>query len=299
MKPWLDETPPSMMDSARAHLMGGIVAAIVAACAWSFVAPNLVTVTLAVLACLLVLYAVLSALRNHPRAETISAAIFVSVTLVLIGWTAFNHEQYVRHHLPHEPFLGIKVIALFLPLFCPPKRWVARVTLPLLAVAAVIQFFSWPQEVRMQAGVQEPWATVAFVILSGITYRFRLNFAELRLAQRVTAERNLLLQRIAHVLMGTKHLMNTPLQTLEVALDVIRKERPLAADLSTSIENSFESIRRIATTLSFADPHVTWESYELPANVTELNLQIEKILHRSQAAKEASPPTTNRSMFFV
>lgn len=285
MKSWLDEAPPSMVDSARTHLLCGIVTALIAGSAWSFLAPNLVNATLLVFLTLLSLFVFLMAVRNHAQAENIAAFIFVAVTIVLIAWAFFNHEHYVRDRLPHEPFLGIKLIALFLPLFCPPIRWVAWVTLPMLALSPVVQYLGWPHEVRLQTGVQEPWMTVAFVILSGIIYRFRLNFAELRLAQRLLAERNQLLQRVAHLLMGTKHLMNTPLQTLEVAIDVIRKERPLGADLSASIENSFESIRRIATTLSFADPHLTWEMNELPSNVTELDLQIAKILRRPLRAE--------------
>lgn len=269
-----------MVDSARIHLLCGIVTALIAGSVWSFLAPSLVNATVLVFVTLISLFLLLISIRKHSQAENIAAYIFVCVTIVLMGWAFFNHENYVRYKLPHEPFLGIKVLALFLPLICPPIRWVAWVTLPMLALAPVVQYLGWPQDVRMEAGVQEPWMTVVFVILSGIIYRFRLSFAELRLAQRLLAERNQLLQRVAHLLMGTKHLMNTPLQTLEVAIDVIRKERPLSADLSTSIENSFESIRRIATTLSFADPHLTWEMQELPANVTELDLQIAKILRR-------------------
>lgn len=271
MRVLTDPTPIPMFDSSRAFVFSAIFSTLVGFSAWSFLAPAMLPDRLFVLPLLLAILILLYATRRSRWHERVAAWIFVSTTVILIGLIWMNHENYIRSNLPFQPFIGLKVISIFLPMFCPRLRWVGWTAVALLVVAPIAQYFSWTPELQSMLGIQEPWLTAVFAFICGVIYQMRLFLAEhTQLVQR-HADRAQLMEKVASLLLGAGHLINTPLQTIEATFALAEIRNPL---LAGSVERSFATVRRVTDSLSFIEAYTNWKTLELPENCSELERRV-------------------------
>jgi hypothetical protein len=217
-------------------------------------------------------------LPGRRSAEILSAMIFIFLTAVAAVIIAYNHASYIRHNLPFQPYIGTKLLVLVIPLICPPKRWAAFLSIAILILVAVQNYFSWDPSVRTQLTVQEPWVTVLFGVLAAIAYHYRLRIWELHDMEVRGLVRMKSLEEFSHLLLGAQHLVNNTLQKVEILAHVMMNKSPEAGALGQEFSRCFENLREVSRALSLADTKIRWDKMKLPADVSELELQVQKLM---------------------
>jgi len=278
---------PQMWRATQSLTACGIVTASILAIGMMDRAPLIAAHT-----CLIVLNAgvgqVLLWLNRRSRPQLLASWIYLGNILTSIVTVTLNHEYFIHANVPFAPFIGIKMTAAIVALQTPAVRWVGWVSLAIMAICPMIQFYHWPPEIRYTLGSMEPWITLSVVICAGFIYYHRLQVFEMfeRKAKLEAAAAEL--RRFAHLLLGAQHLTNTPLQVIESTTQLIRDQHPEAAPLVQKIEKAFIPIQHISQLMSFGKSHISWEDVQLPSSVEDFEKEVHLL------AKELAQ---NRTLF--
>lgn len=226
--------------------------------------PNFIALALLSL-CTLILWA-----NRKTRSDTLAALIFFVTMIVVIVDVFINHEVYVLQDTHFMPFIGIKILCVALALTAPPKRWLGWLSFALCGIVPVIQYYSWTAEMRAKIAIQEPWITVIFAICGVFLYTHRCRVLEL-LRKEEQAEA---LRRYSHLLLASQHLLNTPLQVIELSTSLITKSEEDRLKALENIEKSMLTIRHLNHLLSFGETNMKWNDLRLPESIEEFERSV-------------------------
>jgi hypothetical protein len=164
--------------------------------------------------------------RRHRPSETLSvAAALANVGMVVFAlWGA--DDLLAREPRTWVPFQPHKLSVLALALVAPTPPWVGVASILAVTLAAVAQYLTFPPEVQAHLAVEEPWATLAFGAFALVTFAHRLRLLRIeREAAHAQAEADAL-KRLASIGLAVRDLSNTPLQTLRIAVGLLRRRHP-------------------------------------------------------------------------
>ncbi len=275
---------PSRMWSSSLHLtLAAVTCLLLASSIFTtrlpeLFVPNAIAVVLLCL-CVLIMWA-----NRQKRPETLAAMVYFFTTIVVIVDVFINHEVYVGQDLPFMPFIGIKVLCVALALTAPPKRWLGWSSFALCAIVPVIQYFSWAPELRSKVAVQEPWITVMFAIAGAFLYVHRSRVYEL-LRKEEQAEA---LRKYSHLLLASQHLLNTPLQVIELSTSLITRSEEDRKKALENIEKSMSTIRHLNQLLSFGESNIKWNDLRLPGSIEEFERNVNEFKEEMKPQQKPS-----------
>lgn len=208
--------------------------------------------------------------NRKQQSDNLAAMVFFITTIIVIADVFVNHEVYVRQEMHFMPFVGIKILCVAVALAAPPKRWLGWAIFALCGLVPVIQYFSWTSEMQSKLAVQEPWITVIFAICGIFLYAHRCRVYEL-LRKEEQAEA---LRRYSHLLLASQHLLNTPLQVIELSTSLITKSDEDRQRALENIEKSMATIRHLNQLLSFGESNIKWSDLRLPGSIEEFERNV-------------------------
>jgi hypothetical protein len=213
-----------------------------------------VAATAAALALLAILVA-----RRRAAPRAIGHAIFLLDVAVIVAALWVTNRAYAESGRPWVPFqenkLGMMAVALL-----APELWIGLVGIGAYSVAALAQMTSFSEEVRSHFALGEPWATVAFTLFALVLLASRLRqFALEREVARTHAEMRTT-ERFARVLLAVRDRSNTPLQTITLAVSVMRTKHPDLADTVALVDRALERLRDLDRRLWTQSNTVRWTS---------------------------------------
>lgn len=224
------------------------------------------------------LFLLASGSRTQPLKSV--GLFFWSTALILIGvWV--NHTLFFRAGRPFEPFIGNKVLALSIGLIAPPFLWVGMTTILAAGILPVIQYLLLDEAVRHALPVQEPWITCICVLIAVITYIYRLKWYETQLRAAQNEEKARMIQQFAHLLINAQHLANTPLQTIENTVAILKAQHPEQQKLTAPMERSLTRIREVMQLFSYCDSHINWEEMELPRTLEAFEKRMKELVDQN------------------
>jgi hypothetical protein len=206
----------------------------------------------------LILLIVLFIRRKAPSVTWATVIYAVNTASVVISLVMTN-LQFAVSETNWVPFqaskLGCLVSAMVAPGF-----WVGLWSILAFSLSAFLQFeFFFPPEIKAQASA-EPWPILAFALAGvlALVYRFRRAQLEQELA-RVQAQ-NFAIRQLAEAFLNIRDLMNTPLQVIELSVDLLRNSKEPAMATLDRIDRSVENLRRINSILVQHEKEIEWQS---------------------------------------
>jgi hypothetical protein len=245
-------------------------------------------VTLTELAYVFIDYAVFHA-QLLARRERLGArwleACFVGAVLPFLPLFALAEHAMVGTGLVWVPMTGHRLVMLALGVLAPTGLWLGSGLIVSFALEAVVLWYALG--LGHHPGVRspwEPWGTLIYgaVGLGLMAYRVRTFHIELELREaRAQAEA---LERLARFFLAMRDATNTPLQTLELGLALLRKRHPGVAPSLAPMERSVERLRALAQRMGIADPLVVWregdESFDAESMLQHLEEELARELER-------------------
>ena len=206
----------------------------------------------------LVLLAALVARRKTPSNRWANV-IFLINTAAVVTSLLISNRQFALLEPRWSPFQATKLGCLVAAMVAPGFS-VGVVSIAAHSLSAVLQLeYFFPPELRTMTA-DEPLATLAFGLagMLALVYRFRRVQLEQELA-RIQAE-NFAIRRLANAFLNIRDLMNTPLQVLELSVDVLRNARePLNATLDR-IRRSVQRLMQINSILTQHEKEIEWQA---------------------------------------
>ncbi len=206
------------------------------------------------------LLAFLLARRKNVTVRACSVAFLINTAS--IATTLFVVNQQLAERAPHwAPFQPNKLGALVVALLAP-EAWVGVVSIAAYVVPALVQLASFSPAVRARLAVGEPWATIAFGVfgLALLAYHLR----RIDIERRMTASHAdaLAKERMARSLLAIRDLSNTPLQTIELSLALLRvgggASEKTRASAFERVERALHRLRDLNRLLSERVEQMSW-----------------------------------------
>lgn len=183
------------------------------------------------------------------------------------------------------PMTGHRLVMLAIGVLAPTGLWLGGGLIAAFALEAGVLWFALG--LGAHPGVRspwEPWVTLIYggVALAMLAYRVRSHAIELKLREvRAEAEA---LERLARLFIAVRDATNTPLQTLELCIAVLRQRTPENEPTVATMERALARLRALAQRLGGVDPLLVWregdESFDAEAMLRLLEEDLARELER-------------------
>ena len=206
-----------------------------------------------------VLLSVLFVRRKRPSVAWASAIYLINATAVVIVllMTNLHFAVWESHWDPFQASkLGCLVAALLATGF-----WVGLVGILVHSLSAYAQFqFFFPPELKARVAGSEPWPIFAFALAGVLAMIYGFRRAQLEQESVRVQAQNFAIRRLAHAFLSIRDLMNTPLQVIELSIDLLRKSNEPAEPLLDRADRSVESLREINSVPVQYEKEIEWQS---------------------------------------
>src|SRR5215510_4621222 len=170
-------------------------------------------------------------------------------------WTNLQFADLERNWVPFQASkLGCLVAAILAPEF-----GVGLLSILAYSLSALLQFeFFVPPELKARVAAAEPWPILAFGLAGvlALIYRFRHALLEQEVA-RIQAQ-NFAIKSLAGVFLNIRDRMNTPLQVIELSVELLRDSNVPPKPIVERIDRSVQSLREINSVLISHEKEIEW-----------------------------------------
>ena len=218
--------------------------------------PALVSAGLAVLM-LLFLF-----IRRKTPTYAWAGVIYSLVTASVVAALLSTNVQFAVADRNWQSFQAAKLGCLVAAIVAP-GFWIGLLSIFAYALSALVQFeFFFPPEIKAGMDAAEPWPIVVFALAGGfaLVYRFRRIQLEQEVA-RLQAH-NFAIKRLANAFLDIRDLMNTPLQVIELSVDLLRRSKEPPKPLLDRIDRSVQNLIEINSVLVRHEKEIEMESKE-------------------------------------
>lgn len=183
------------------------------------------------------------------------------------------------------PMTGHRLVMLALSVLAPASLWLGGGLIAAFALEAVVLWYGLG--LASHPGVRSPWEPWVTLIYGGVAlailgYRVRNQTIELKLREaRAEAEA---LERLARLFLAVRDATNTPLQTLELSLALLKRRHPESTPTAETMERAVQRLRSLTQRLGSVDPLVVWregdESFDADTLLRHLEEDLARELER-------------------
>ncbi len=210
-------------------------------------------------------------------------ALFVAAVVPFLPLFAVAEYAMAFSGRTWEPMTGHRLVMLAISVLAPTRLWLGGGLIAAFALEAVVLWYVLGMARVLGGFIWEPWLTLIYggVALGLLGWRVRNHTIELKLRQaRADAEA---LERLARLLLALRDAANTPLQTLELALTLLRRG-PCSEALLASMERAVHRLRALTQRMASADALLVWhkgeESFDAETVLKELEAELVRELER-------------------
>jgi hypothetical protein len=207
------------------------------------------------------LFGGLVARRQRPTTRIGSAAFLLMTASLLVAiWV--TQSRLVARGLPWQPFQGEKLGAVGVALIAPAEPWVGATCILSYGVTAVAQYFTFPDAVRARLPVGEPGMTVLYALIAIGVLAQRVHAARSEQRRLAAEAEAAAIEQLARAVIALRDLANTPLQTLELAVGLLRRQHPEATALTGPMERALVRLRELNRLAAAHESGVRWRPGE-------------------------------------
>lgn len=226
-----------------------------------------------------VLLGVLLAHRNDASTR-LSAGVFTAVSLAYLPIFAVAEVAMAASGLVWLPLTGHRLLMLGMGLLAPTGLRLGCLLVGSFALEGVILWYGLGLHQRLEMP-WEPWVTLVWggAAVGLLAFRVRSQLIERRLLLASAEAESL--ERVARLLLVLRDGANTPLQSLELALTLLRQRS--AADnaaLLNTMERALTQLRALTQRMAIADPLLQWDGHNEAFDVEEELRGLEEQLTR-------------------
>jgi len=197
--------------------------------------------------------------RKTPSVRWASVVYLVNTASVITVLVLTNLQFAVseRNWVPFEATkLGCLIAAMVAPGF-----WVGLVSIVAYFFSAFLQFeIFFPPEIRSQVADAEPWPLLAFALAGVLALVYRFRRAQLEQEIAYVEAQSFAIKRLANAFLNIRDLMNTPLQVIELSIDLLRKSNHGNKPVIDRIDHSMQMLREINSVLVQHEKEIEWQA---------------------------------------
>ncbi len=224
--------------------------------------------------------------RRREEGTRLSAGVFTAVVVPYLVIFAAAEVAMAASGRMWMPLTGHRLLMLGIGLLAPTGLGLGSALIGAFALEAVVLWYGLGLHTRLQMP-WEPWITLVWggTGCGLLAFRVRTWGIEQRLMKaRAEAES---LEQVARLLLVLRDGANTPLQSLELGVALLRQRAPENASLLETMERALTRLRGLTQRMAIADPLLEWEEHEESFDVEEVLRRLEESLTRELERRKA------------
>lgn len=233
-----------------------------------------------VIAVLVIVYASLT--RKWTRKLGLIFYVVLFTPLLLVGW--FNQVAMATAVIPWKPFVGYSPIFFALAvLYSGSFLLNFSLILAFMAEVMVLWFYLKPYYSLNQLASGEPYSVMVFAFVSLCLLMFRYQDEQTYLRLMHQKARSELIENLARTFLTLRDRANTPLQTLYLLTEILKRKRTVDDDMIHILETSLTRLNSLNKKLIRYEAHIPWKSQKALMTDQEIDswmLELEDELHK-------------------
>ena len=125
--------------------------------------------------------------------------------------------------------------------------------------SSTFQILRFGPETQVAIGPEEPWGVLAFGLAGCFILFYRFRVHQLELTARIAHAEAESTRRLAEAFLKLRDLMNTPVQSIEIAASLLGKESPKQTEIVQKLQRSCERLREINRMLKKYEHQLEWK----------------------------------------
>src|SRR4030095_14626686 len=171
-----------------------------------------------------------------------------------------TNPQFAQLDRNWTPFQATKLGCLIAGMVAP-GFWVGLISILGKSFTALVQFeLFFPPEIKARVEPAEPWPMLAFAVVGVLVLVYRFRRAELEQEISRIQAQNFAIKRLAHAFLNIRDLMNTPLQVIELSIDLLRRADDPNKPLVDRIDRSVQTLKEINFVLVQDEKEIDWQA---------------------------------------
>ena len=217
--------------------------------------------------------------RRNDASSRLSEGVFTAVALPYLVIFAVAEVAMAGSGKVWLPLTGHRLLMLGMGLLAPTGLRLGGALVGSFALEAVVLWYGLGLNGRLEMP-WEPWVTLVWAgaAVGMLAFRVRTQRIERRLLLASAEAESL--ERVARLLLVLRDGANTPLQSLELALTLLRQRSPDNAALLNTMERALTQLRTLTQRMAVADPLLKWDAHEEAFDVEEELRVLEESLTR-------------------
>jgi hypothetical protein len=197
--------------------------------------------------------------RKTPSVRWASVVYLVN-TASVITVLVLTNLQFAVSEPNWVPFEATKLGCLIAAMVAP-GFWVGLVSILAYFFSAFLQFeIFFPPEIRSQVADAEPWPLLAFALAGVLALVYRFRRAQLEQEIAYVEAQSFAIKRLANAFLNIRDLMNTPLQVIELSIELLRKSNHGNKPVIDRIDHSMQMLREINSVLVQHEKEIEWQA---------------------------------------
>jgi hypothetical protein len=211
---------------------------------------------------------VLFAYRRQPTVR-LARTTFLVNTAVIVGTLWITSTAYADAPGRWIPFQANKLGALAAAMLAPDLV-TGSLAIAAFVGMALLRYLTLHQAVQERFAIGEPWTIVIYALFAMALLGYRAQ--RIALARRMFRIRteSMATQRLARAFLALRDFTNTPLQTIELAAVILRRQHPELAPVLDRIDRSVDRLYRLNNTFSVYESQIEWTEEDLTPDPTAL-----------------------------
>jgi len=206
--------------------------------------------------------------RQRPTARLAMAVFMVNTAVILVAlW--ITSGAYAAAPGRWIPFQANKIGALAAAVLAPGLA-TGLLSITGFVAMVLLKYLTLPplQQHRMPIG--EPWTILIYGMFAFAMLAYRVH--SVALSRRVFSMRteSIATQRLARTFLALRDFTNTPLQTIELAANIVRQRCPDVAPVVDRIDRCIDRLYRLNHAFSVYESQIVWTENEVSPDPTVL-----------------------------
>jgi len=211
---------------------------------------------------------VLLADRKHPTVRLARTIFLVNIAVMLAAlW--ITSGAYAAAPERWIPFQANKLGALAAAMLAPDLI-TGSLAIAGFVGMALLRYVALPDALQNRFPIGEPWAILIYALFAMALLSYRAH--RIALARRMLRIRteSIATQRLARAFLALRDFTNTPLQTIELAAVILRKQNPELGPILDRVDRSVDRLYRLNNTFSVYESQIEWTDEDLTPDPTAL-----------------------------
>ena len=209
---------------------------------------------------------VLLARRRHPTIRFAMGVFMLNTAIILVAlW--ITSGAYAAAPARWIPFQANKIGALAAAVLAPDLV-TGMIAIGAFVAMVLLRYMTLPAGQQDRLPIGEPWTILIYGVFAFAMLAYRVH--SVALARRVLRVRteSIATQRLARTFLALRDFTNTPLQTIEFAVKIVRKQCPESGPVVDRIDRCIDRLYRLNHAFSVYESQIEWTDKEVSPDPT-------------------------------